>query len=180
LRKSLILSILFSIPSTAIAHKKRGWHRHDNKPKTHKRVTVKTPGVTVRVGGPWSVHYVPAHRAGYTWVAGHYAGARWIPGHWRPAGPAPRTHVVYVVGHWEGESYVDGYWRDEQNVGHDWNDGHYEEDGTWVEGGWVLTAEDGTEVIIMDDTGAVDGLEAEPVEEVDVIIVGDPETVESD
>jgi len=179
-RKALILSIIFALPSTAIAHKKRGWHRH-HQTKVHKRTTVVTPGVTVHIGGaagqprggPWNVHYVPTHRAGYTWVSGYYMGPRWHPGHWQPVAPPPRTNVVYVIGHWEGDAYNDGYWRDETNEGHDWNDGYYDDEDTWVEGGWVLTTEDGTELIIMDDTEPIEELEAEHVEEMDVMIIED-------
>ena len=186
MNKALVLSIFLSIPSVALAHKGKRGHRHKGH-KTHKQVKVVTPGVKIYVGSrPWSPHYVPPARVGFTWIAGHYSGPRWVPGYWRPTGPPPRTHVVYVTGHWDGESYVDGYWRDESRDGEQWSDGYYDEEGTWVEGGWVLTDPDGTEVIIMDnsgvsedadeavellDPGAIEMLEEEIVEAPEVLIV---------
>jgi hypothetical protein len=190
MRKSMILMGLMMFTSEALAHKGRRGHRH-NGPKVHKKVKVVTPGVTVYVGSrPWSPHYVPPARSGYAWVAGHYRGSRWVPGHWKPVAPAPRPHVVYVVGHWESDTYVDGYWRDEDMSGHEWQDGYYDDEGTYVDGGWVLIAEDGTEVIMMDtptdEVGAVEPptVQGEPipveiVEEVD-LSGGPTEAVESD
>ena len=157
MRRSMILCGLLMFTSEALAHKGRRGHRHHG-PKVHKKVKVVKPGVTVYVGSrPWSPRYVPPARVGYVWVAGHYRGAHWVPGYWRPSGPPPRPAVVYVVGHWEQDSYVDGYWRDEHRDGHEWQDGYYDDEGTYVDGGWVLRAEDGTEVIMVDDTGAMDG-----------------------
>jgi hypothetical protein len=74
--------------------------------------------------------------------------------------------------------------------GHEWQDGFYDDEGTYVDGGWVLIAEDGTEVIMMDaptdvegpaEAPAVEGesVPVEVVEEVD-LSGGPTEAVESD
>jgi hypothetical protein len=89
---------------------------------------------------------------------------------------------IHVVGHWEGEQFVDGYWREESNAGQEWNDGYYEDTGTYVEGGWVIVDEDGTELIMVaDPVGVVDeAFEAEPIQDLDTAIPVDPETMPLD
>ena len=189
MKKTLLLSICLSLPTLALAHKGPRGHKHQrHKRSAHqKSVKVVAPGVHIVMGSrPWSPSYVPPARAGFSWVAGRYVGVRWVPGYWRPVGPPPRTQVVYVVGHWEGESYVDGYWRDESRDGYDWQDGYYDDEGTWVDGGWILTDPDGTEVIIMNDPGpsmddlpVEEGLEVQEVEAPSVQILDDSDSNES-
>ena len=108
-------------------------------PAHHGRVVVAPHGhahFTIGIG-PWSPAYRPAPRVGFRWVAGYYVRGVWWPGYWAPVAPAPIPGMVWVPGHWEGDAYVDGYWRDANRAGMTWIEGHYDDQGTWIEGRWV-------------------------------------------
>ena len=108
-------------------------------PHHHGRVVVAPHGhVRFTIGiGPWSPAYVPAPRVGFRWVSGYYVRGAWWPGYWEPLAPPPTPGMVWVPGHWEGETYVDGYWRDSRRAGMTWIEGHYGDDGAWIDGRWV-------------------------------------------
>ena len=108
-------------------------------PHHHGRVVVAPHGrVHFTIGvGPWSPAYVPAPRVGFRWISGYYVRGAWRPGYWEPVAPAPTPGMVWVPGHWEGETYVDGYWRDARRAGMTWIEGHYGDDGAWIDGRWV-------------------------------------------
>ena len=98
----------------------------------------------------------PPSREGSVWVVGHHRHGRWIPGYWRPLGPAPRSGVVFVFGHWDSDEYVDGYWRDEYEEGQTWEDGFYNDEGVWIEGGWVPADEAHVDVLYVEDLSEED------------------------
>ena len=187
MRQFLMLVCVCSISSDVFAHNGRRGHRHRHN-RVHKPVAPVNANVIVFAGSrPWSPQYVPPQRAGYVWVPGHYMGRRWIPGHWRSSASPPRTGAIYAPGHWVEDGYVEGYWRDESRSSHQWSDGQYQEDGTWVEGGWVLIDPDGTEVIIMDHQNeaampsSIEEFEDQSEEqEIQIIFVDEPEKDDSD
>ena len=127
-----ILGLLVTFSGTAEARQGRHAVHHGRvvvAPRGHVRFTI---GV-----GPWSPAYVPAPRVGFRWITGYYVQGAWRPGYWEPLAPPPAPGMVWVPGHWDGDTYVDGYWRDAGRAGMTWVEGHYADDGTWIEGRWV-------------------------------------------
>jgi hypothetical protein len=125
------LSFVLAFSGTAEARPNR--HSH------HGPVVVAPRGrVRFTIGiGPWSPTYVPAPRAGFRWIAGFYRHGVWSPGYWVPLAAAPAPGMIWINGHWEGDRYVDGYWGRPEDAGDVWIEGHYDDDGTWIEGRWV-------------------------------------------
>lgn len=72
----------------------------------------------------------PASRPGYSWTDDPYGGY-WSPIALRPGQVFQRGHVEGgEFGLWTGESLSAG------RAGYDWQDGHYNSDGTWTAGEW--------------------------------------------
>ncbi len=94
------------------------------------------PRVVVRVG-PRPVHYRPAPRIGYAWIAGAVIGGVYVAGYWRPTTPPPTPDHTWVDGYWDGDVWVDGYWRIDEIDGMIWIDGDYDDSGDYEEGAWV-------------------------------------------
>lgn len=125
---ALLPTLMFVAPEAEARHP-----AYRNAPRV--RIAVGIPGVNVRVG-PWSMHYRPAPRPGYQWVAGYWEARTYYPGHWVPIGGPPQPGHIWVNGYWNGDTYVDGYWRAPRKRGHVWIDGYYHR-GAWVVGGWA-------------------------------------------
>ena len=90
---------------------------------------------------PWTVHWVPPARHGWSWIGGYWAGPVWVPGYWSPIAAAPvydGAQYVYVPGYWQGDLYIEGFWRPESRSDGSWSwvEGYYLEDGNYVSGHW--------------------------------------------